>query len=150
MTYTYSTTAPENSARAVGMGLPISRKHSTMICHAIKGQNITKAKKYLAQVLTLEKPIKYTQYVRHQAHRPGIGPGRYPIKACKHILKILNNAEANAQFKGLSTGNLIITHAKAQQGPKISRQGRIGGQAKRTHIEIIVQEIKEQKARSTA
>ena len=77
--------------------------------------------------------------------------GRYPIKACQHILALLESAESNAQFKGLSTADLIVTHISAQKGPDTWRYGRhIRRQAKRTHIEIILEERKKAKEEKPA
>jgi len=47
--------------------------------------------------------------------------GRYPVKAAKHILKVLEGAEANAEYKGLDTERLRIIHASAYPGIKIKR-----------------------------
>ncbi|HSU72316.1 MAG TPA: uL22 family ribosomal protein, partial [Candidatus Binatia bacterium] len=58
--------------------------------------------------------------------------------ASKHVLEVLESAEANAQFKGLTTADLVVHHAAAQQGPTARGQGRTGGWAKRTHVEIVL------------
>lgn len=144
MSYTYSVQTTDTSAKAVGLSLPISRKHSIMVCQAIRGMNVPDAKIYLENVTELKQHVPFTRFKRHLAHRKEDGPGRFPRKTCEHILAILKNAEANAQFKGLSTGNLIVKHVNAQKGPTVSHNGRHGRQAKRTHIEIIVEEIKQE------
>ena len=74
-----------------------------------------------------------------------MGPGSYPVTACKNILSLLKSAEANAQFKGLSTGNLIIKQASAQKGPSTFHYGRQRTKAKRSHIELVLEEVKEAK-----
>ncbi len=144
MAYAYSTKITENSAKAVGLALPISRKQSTQVCSAIRGLNLQKAKKLLEDAMALKRPIEMKKYNRNTGHKAGMGPGSYAPTTCDQILKILKNAEANAQFKGLSTGNLIITHASAQKGPTVMHNGRQRAKAKRTHIELIVEEIKKQ------
>ena len=35
---------------------------------------------------------------RKRAHQKGIGPGSYPQKAAKYMLKIVKNAENNAEY----------------------------------------------------
>ncbi len=147
MGYTYSVKATENSAKAVGIALPISRKQSTQVCTAIRGLDIQKAMKLLEAAIDMKRPIPMNKYNRNTGHKAGMGPGSYAPTTCSHILKILKNAEANAQFKGLSTGNLIITHASAQKGPTVMHSGRQRTKSKRTHIELIIEEIKKQEAK---
>ena len=144
MSYAYSKTMTENSAQAVGIALPISRKQSIMICQAIRGMNVQKAKKLLEEVVALKKAIPFTRYNTDTGHKAGMAAGQYPASACKQILSLLKSAEANAQFKGLSTGNLIIRHASAQKGPTTNRFGRQRTHAKRTHIELVLEEVKKQ------
>ena len=106
-----------------------------------------KAKKLLEEVIVLKRAIRFTKYNDNMGHQAGMASGAYPVSTCTHILKILKNAEANAQFKGLSTANLIIKHANAQTGPTTSRMGRKRVQAKRTHIELILEEVKRQEGK---
>ncbi len=146
MAYNYSAKATENAAKAAGLALPISRKQSTQICKAIRGLNVQKAKKLLEGAAAKKTAIPMTKYNRNTGHKAGMGPGSYPVNACKQILAILKNAEANAQFKGLSTGNLVIKHASAQKGPTAYHFGRQRRKAKRTHIELILEENKEANA----
>lgn len=142
----------DNHAKAVGVSLPISRKESVEICTAIRGMNVQKAIKYLEDVVALKKAVAYRRYNTDTGHKAGMMAGRYPQKSSSHILKVVQNAEANAQFKGLSTANLVIIHAVANKGPTVMHAGRTGGKAKRTHVEIILEERKaaEKKARKTA
>ena len=143
MAYEYSTKITDNCAKAVGVGLAISTKQSVMICNALRRLPIGKAKKLLEDVTQKKVAIAFTKYNKDMAHRPGpMAAGRYPVKACTEILKLLKSAEANAQFKGLSTGNLHIKHVVAQRGPTTGRFGRHGGNAKRTHIELVLEEVK--------
>lgn len=144
--YNYSTKVTENCAKAVGLSMQISRKQSVNICKMLRGMNVQKAKKALEEVIALRKAVPMTKYNMNTGHKPGMGPGSYPVTACMNILKILKNAEANAQFKGLSTGNLIIKNASAQKGPTTHHFGRQRTRAKRTHIELVLEEIKKQEA----
>ena len=52
----------------------------------------------------------------------GVTRARWPVKSAKHILKLLKNAEANADTKGLDTSNLIIKHIQVNQAPKQRRR----------------------------
>ncbi|MBI4145725.1 50S ribosomal protein L22 [Candidatus Woesearchaeota archaeon] len=141
MAYKYSMQS-ENSARAVGLALPISRKESIMICQSIRGLAVSKAKKFLEEVIALKKPVKFTRYNMDMGHKAGTAAGRFPVGACRHILLLVKSAEANAQFKGLSTGNLLIRHAMANKGPTAYHFGRQRTKAKRTHVELVLEEGK--------
>ena len=68
------------------------------------------------------------------------------MKEAKHILKILENAEANAENKDLDTDNLYIMHIAAHKGRGIKRfvpraMGRsVEIRRDRVHIEVILEE----------
>ncbi|MBS3147870.1 50S ribosomal protein L22 [Candidatus Woesearchaeota archaeon] len=144
MAYKYSTELTQNCAKGVGVALPISRKESVMVCQAIRGMQVGKAKKLLEDVVALKKPIAFTRYNMDMGHKHGIAAGRFPVSACSQILKLLQSVEANAQFKGLSTAGLIVRHASAQKGPTAYHSGRQRTKAKRTHIELVVEEKKQE------
>ena len=147
MAYKYSTEIGENCAKAVGISLPISRKQSVMVCNFIRNKNVKKAKEDLANVIIKKKAVPFTRFNDDMGHKAGMAAGRYPVNACKNILALLESAEANAQFKGLSTADLIVKHVSAQQGPGVWRYGRHHRrQAKRTHIELVLEERKTRKA----
>ncbi len=56
-------------------------------------------------------------------------------------MNLINNVEANAQFKGLNAANLIITHINANKASNVMHFGRKRSRrAKRTNVEIVVQE----------
>ena len=144
MAYQYAFEGKENSARAVGVSLPISRKESVMICQGIRGLSVQKAKKFLEDVIALKTPVKFTRYNGDMGHKAGTAAGSFPKSSCKHILLLLKSAEANAQFKGLSTGALIVRSAMAQKGPTAYHFGRNRTKAKRTHVELVLEEGKKQ------
>lgn len=145
MAYKYSTELKENCAKAVGVSLPISLKQSVMVCVAIKGKSVDKVKKYLADVIQKKKAIPFTRFNRDMGHKKGMAAGRFPVSTCKNILSIVESAESNAQFKGLSTANLVIMHASAKKGPSTWRFGRHRRRrAKRSHVEIVIAESKKE------
>ncbi|MBI4147791.1 50S ribosomal protein L22 [Candidatus Woesearchaeota archaeon] len=142
----YSTPLGKQDACAWGNSLSISTKVSVEICRALRNKQYTAAKQFLNNVLQYKEPVPYLRYKHNIGHRRGpIGAGRYPQKASKDILSILESAAANAANKGLAVGNLIIKHISAHRGPRIMRQGRNYRRAKRTHIEIILTEQKQEK-----
>ncbi|MEE9525253.1 MAG: 50S ribosomal protein L22 [Candidatus Woesearchaeota archaeon] len=137
----------ENSAKALGRTLAISTKQSVEICNLLRNKNLQKAKQILSDVIAEKIPVPYKRYDRGMGHKKGkLSVGRYPIKSSKGILSILESVEANAQFKGLNTGILVITHICAHKARNQPRYGRQRGRnMKRTHIEVVVQEKAEKK-----
>ena len=128
-------------ARARGIAMPISFKHSVEICRFIKNKNINDAKKILEKVMLKEIAIPFKKYNFDLGHKTKIGPGRYPEKASKQFIKLIEEVEANAQFKGLNTSNLVITHISAHNSGKAWHYGRKSRRKmKRTNVEIVIEE----------
>jgi large subunit ribosomal protein L22 len=143
-TYSYTSQAKENEAKAVGVSMPVSYKQSYEVAKFIRGKNVQLAKKMLEDVIDMKRPVPMTRFNRDTGHKHGMAAGRFTVNTCTFILKLLKSAESNAQFKGLSTANLIVRHIAAQKGPTSFRYGRHRRrQAKRAHVEIIVAEQKE-------
>ncbi len=133
-------------ARATGLDLGISTKISIEIANHLKGKTTEDAKKILNKVLRKEQPIPFKRFTDGVGHRKIIsGPGRYPEKASKEFLKLIEQAEANAQVKGLAS-QLKIIHLNANKGSDQIRPGRQRRRMfKRTHLEIVVEEQEEPK-----
>lgn len=146
----YSTKVAEKEAKAVGRSLPISHQHSTEVCAFIRGKSLEQAKKMLAQIIDLKLAVPFRRSKMDLSHKKGIAAGRYPVKACTEMLKLLESAEANAQFKGLSTADLLVRHICSQRGPTSPHYGRLGRNAKRSHIEVVLCESKDIKEKKQA
>jgi large subunit ribosomal protein L22 len=140
---------PEKTVKASGREIRVSYKAAREICKAIKGMTLTEAKEYLLDVVARKKAVPFTRFKKKVAHRHGLQKayaGRYPVKAAKQILKILENAEANAENKGLDSEKLKIIHASAYPGMKIRRyMPRAFGRATPrfetlTHIELVLEQ----------
>ena len=143
-TYGYIKKAGANEAQAVGVALPVSRKTSFEVANFIRGKPVAKAKQLLEDVIKMRLAVPMSRYNKDIGHRRGMAAGRYPIKTCQVILKLLKSAESNAQFKGLSTANLVVSHIAAQRGPTSWHFGRLRRRkSKRSHIEVILSEVKE-------
>ena len=137
----YSRKIGENAVKAAGRSIAISTKQSVEICRTIRGKNIQKAKKILEDSINMKHAIPFKRYKRDIGHKKGrIASGRFAIKACIQILNLLNTAEANAQFKGLPTSSLKLAHISAHRASATMRYGRRRRQAKRTNIEIVLEE----------
>lgn len=117
--YAYDDEDSSKTVRAMGKTLKISPKHSVEICRAIRGMNVEKAKDYLNEVIEMKKAVPFKRHNKKVGHRKGLQgwpSGRYPVKAAKEILRIVENAEANAEYKGLDTENLKILHSSSHKG----------------------------------
>ena len=128
-------------ARALGQNLNISTKQSIEICNSIRKKSTVDAKRILTDAINQKVPIRFTRFTNGLGHRRGMASGRYPRNASKEILSLVEAAEANAQFKGLNTANLIINHVAAQNAGNQWRYGRHRRRRmKRTHVELFVEE----------
>ena len=121
--YSFTGYDPEKTAVASGRDLPISFKDAIEVCRAIKGLKIDEAERLLKDVINMRRPIPYRRFKRKVAHKriEGWYAGRYPVKAAKHILKVLENLKNNAENKALDVENMRIVHAAAQMGRKIKK-----------------------------
>ncbi len=107
---------PEKTARARGRDLPISRKKSMELCRALRGMELQDAKDYLEDIIALKRPVPFRRYTSGAGHKKGIGPGKYPVKVAKYVLKVIENAESNAEYNGMETDNLYIKSIAAHTG----------------------------------
>jgi large subunit ribosomal protein L22 len=144
----YSTDVdPDKTAKAYGFELHCSRKDSTNLAYAIKGMKTEDAKKYLQGVIDMKRPIPAIFHNRKRAHQKSIGPGSYPKKAAEYMLKTLENAENNAEYKGFDPENMKIAHISTYSGRIVKGiMPRAHGRAsdkntKTTDIEIILEEV---------
>ncbi len=147
--YSYKEYNKENMARALGSALPISFKQSVEICSFIKNKDITEAKRILNNVADHKAAVPFKRFNFDLSHKTKIGPGRYPEKASKEFIRLIEAVEANAQFKGMNTSKLVISHISANKASKAWHYGRkTRRKMKRTNVEIIVKEkIKTDKTR---
>ena len=140
----------EKTAKASGRELRVSPKHAREVCKTIKGMKLDQAKDYLQQVVLKKKPVPFRRFNKKVGHRHGLEKafaGRYPVKAARHILRVLEGAEANAEYKGLDLERLRIIHASAHKGMKIKRYipRAFGRSSPRfntlSHVELILEEM---------
>jgi large subunit ribosomal protein L22 len=146
--YSY-TPKKERFSRALGREIRMSPKFSMEICREIRGKKLDAARTFLEDVMAMKRPVPLRRFNKGVAHRRGLErafAGRYPVKAARNILKVLESAEANAEYKGLDTERLYIAHAAAQKGRIIRGiRPRAFGRASpsntlTTHVEIVLEE----------
>ncbi len=127
----------------------ISHKHAREIAVAIKGKSIDSARSYLMSVTNLERAVPFRRYHNEVGHKSdtGVMSGRYPTKAASEFLKLLDNLESNAEYRGMDLDRLKIVNATVHKGRKIPRfMPRAMGRATPkidilTHVELVAQEI---------
>jgi large subunit ribosomal protein L22 len=118
----YSLTPAGRSSRAMGMELHISPKHAREICRTLRGMKASLARAYLEDVIALKRAIPFKRYNGNVAHKRGLvgwDAGRYPEKAAKAVLAVLDNALANAEYKGMESEKIRIFHAGTKKGRTI-------------------------------
>ena len=127
----------------------ISHKHAREIAIAIKGLSIEKARDYLQNIITKQRAVPFRRYKNQVGHKsdPGIMAGRYPQKSATEFMKVLDNLESNAEYKGMDLDRLKIVNATVHKGVLIKRfTPRAMGRASPknnvlTHVELVAQEV---------
>ncbi|MBI2141215.1 50S ribosomal protein L22 [Candidatus Woesearchaeota archaeon] len=148
----YATAYDEKKmARALGVALPISMKKTVELCSFIRGKELPKAVSLLEGALAERIAIPFRRYAKGgTGHKPGMGPGRYPKKACLEVIKLLRQAQANAKNKGLDTTNLVVSSILAKKAAQAWHFGRQRGRRmKRCHVEVTVIESEKKAAQAT-
>ncbi|MFA5313660.1 MAG: 50S ribosomal protein L22 [Methanomassiliicoccales archaeon] len=138
---------PDTTARAIGKEFPISPKFSREVCRMIMGKKVNIALKMLEEVAVLKRPVPIKRYNIGVAHKTGVGPGRFPVKAAKAIIKVIESAKQNAEYKGLDAENMRIKVVAAHLGRTIPgymprAHGRSTQWNQQTvNIEVILEEM---------
>ena len=125
------------SARAVEIDVHV--KHCFEIARAIKHRTAGEAVDYLNDVLEIDSdrpdirrkatavPFRLGSGNKRRkrsgpsmvGHRKGgIGPGRYPVKASRAMLKLIQSCMENArhQYEDIDPEEMVITHCAAHRG----------------------------------
>lgn len=138
-------------AKAKANELNMSPKHSIEIATFIRHQRVNDAIAYLNDVIGLKKAIPFRRFNRNVAHKRGLpgnwDAGRYPVKASKAYIRVLESVKKNAEYIGLDADNLEIIHISANRGraqkaffPRA--MGRATPKVRETvNIEIVVREV---------
>ena len=127
----------------------ISHKHARETAKAIKGLTLEKARDYMLSVIAKERAIPFRRFKNQVGHRsdPGMMSGRYPEKTAGEFIKLLDNLESNAEYKGMDMDRLKIVNATSQKGVIVERiipraQGRATDKNDvMTHVELVAQEF---------
>ncbi|KAJ7957578.1 60S ribosomal protein L17 [Quillaja saponaria] len=115
---------PTKSCKARGSDLRVHFKNTRETAHAIRKLSLTKAKRYLEDVLAHKQAIPFRRFCR-------------------------GNAESNAEVKGLDVDVLYVSHIQVNQAQKQRRRtyrahGRINPyMSSPCHIELVLSEKEE-------
>jgi len=136
---------PDKTVKCAGRELKISPKSATEICRKLRGMRLDSAKELLEAVQQKKRAIAYRRYkkkVPHKSLDDGWYAGRYPVKAAKRFLFLLEELESNAEFKGLDVDRIRIVHAASQRGMKTQRVvSRAFGRASPAHNTLVHVEL---------
>ena len=144
----YTTTAdPDTTAKALGREMPVSPKFAREVAGMIRGMKVDTARQALEDVIDKKRAVPLKRYNKRVSHKPGVGPGRYPVKAAKAILGVLDSAASNAEYKGLDVSNMAIATISVARGRTIpGHMPRAHGRATQwnqetVNLEIIIEEV---------
>ncbi len=118
MGYTMQTD-PETTAKALGKEMHISPKKSVEVCNMLRGKDVEAALNILEDVIEKKRAVPYRRHKKQVAHNKGVGPGGYPVKVAKKIKHIIEEAQSNAEDKGLDGDEMRILSISAHRGQVI-------------------------------
>jgi len=88
-------------------------KDSKEISREIKGETVADAEEFLQEVIDEETSVPMRQHsagARPPLRHRRLGRGRYPEKAAKDFLKLLENVKNNADEQGFDGDEMVIKH----------------------------------------
>ncbi|CCQ35801.1 50S ribosomal protein L22 [Natronomonas moolapensis 8.8.11] len=119
MGISYSVDAdPDETAKAMLRERHMSHKHSKEIAREIKGKSAGEAVAYLESVIEGDVSVPFKSHNSGVGHRndiDGWDAGRYPEKASKAFLDLLENAVNNADHQGFDGEEMTIDHVAAHK-----------------------------------
>ena len=147
--YAFQNYDPTRHVRSSLREKDMSHKHAREVAVAIKGMSIEKARDFLHDVINKNRAVAFRRFKNQVGHRsdPGMMSGRYPQKTAKEFIKVLDNLESNAEYKGMDLDRLRIINATVHKGVIVKRFiPRAMGRATPnnnvlTHVEVVGQEI---------
>jgi len=140
---------PDTTAKAMLRERQMSHKHSKALSREIKGKTASDAQDYLEAVIAGERSVPFRQHNSGVGHRndiEGWDAGRYPEKASKAFLDLLENAIGNAEHQGFDGENMVIKHVAAHKvGESMGRKPRAMGRASpwnspEVDVELVLEE----------
>jgi large subunit ribosomal protein L22 len=150
MGISYSVDAdPDSTAKAMLRERHMSHKHSKEIAREIKGMTAGDAVEYLQAVIDEDASVPFKSHNSGVGHRndiEGWDAGRYPEKASKAFLDLLENVINNADHQGFDGEDMTIMHVAAHKvGESPGQKPRAFGRASpwntpQVDVELILEE----------
>lgn len=153
---------PENPSKCIfptyilacqtrGEYLRVHFKNTREAAMVLKGMSLKKAQKFLKDVKEKKQCVPFRRFNGGvgrcaQAKVWGTTQGRWPAKSADFLQGLLENAQSNAESKGLNLDAVIIKHIQVNRAPKQRRRtyrahGRINAyMSSPCHIEIVLVE----------
>ncbi len=145
--YAYQSAPNERLARARVDGVNASYKDLCNVCENVRGRRDDAALQFLTEAAEGERAVRYFNHNKHRGHVRELGgkKGGWPVKSCKIVRDVLENAMANAEKLGL--GPCKIIHIQANKGLVYGRMASKGGKRGRSNletafVEIVLRELK--------
>lgn len=139
---------PETTSQATASELHISFKKTREICHHIQGMKVAQAQTFLNNVVEMKQAVPFKRHTEGSGHKKGpMANGKYPVNASVEVLKVLKNAQSNAEYKGLEPARMYVKSIRANRGRVIRgyfprARGRASPKNTTTvNIEIILSEV---------
>jgi len=124
---------PDTTAKAMLRERHMSHKHSKAIAREIKGMTVADAREYLQAVIAGDRSVPFKQHnsgVGHRSDIDGWDAGRFPEKAGKAFVELLDNGANNADQQGFDGESMVIDHVAAHKvGESEGRKPRAMGRA---------------------
>lgn len=147
------------AVKARGSDLRVHFKNTHEVGAAIKGMKLTRAQKYLQNVLDKKEIVPFRRFRigvkgKPQCRNWKVPVGRWPKKSAEFLLGLLKNCESNAEMQGLDTDNLVVTHVQVNKAMRGRRRtfrahGRINAfMSMPCHVEMFLTEPEEPVAAS--
>ena len=139
---------PDQTAKAMLRERHMSNKHSKEVARELKGRTVSEAQDYLQDVIDKTQSVPFKSHNAGAGHRSDIDgwdAGRYPEKAAKDFLKLLENVRNNANEQGFDGEEMVIKHvAPHKVGERPGRNPRAAGATKwnttLADVELIIED----------
>ncbi len=98
-------------------GVNASFKDLSNVCSAIRYKSYAEAVDILTRTSEGISPIEFKRHNKGMGHRHELGgkKGRWPIKCAGFVMKVVNNAAANARNKDYEPELMYVVHAAANK-----------------------------------
>lgn len=95
--------------------------------NSIKGLNLRRAQQFLKNVLAKKEIVPFRKFTgcvgrKAQTKQHKHSQGRWPEKSARYLLDLLENAESNADVKGLDVDTLVVSHIQVNAAPNLRRR----------------------------